>query len=484
MAIEILAARILAPYFGSSLLTWTCVIGVILAALSAGYYLGGMLADKKHSVAQFASIILLAGIFTAAIPLFSAYTKNLFQYGPLAGPLLASLFIFAVPNILLGMVSPYAIKLNTHALARVGSSAGSLYALSTVGSIVGTFATGFYLIPSFGVRAILLATSLLLMLLPLLLLGRRALPAAFASMLAVLLISSLSWAQLSSARSVLYEADSPYYHVRVVQEEGSSTRLLYLDRQLASGKHMGSEIFFSKYMACTQFVFLLRPDAQDVLFIGLGGGMEPAYAYDNYAAASIDVFELDPQLVEVSKTYFGFSEAESLHVLIGDARTALAASSSEYDVIRVDVFNSHDSIPFHLTTTEAVQEMKAHLRPGGFVATNIISAVEGPASDFFRAEYKTYKANFRYVAAIAIAPQMPEEAQNILLIGTDSGELTRGQLAALAGDDAQLMQCADGLLASAPETDDVPVLTDDYAPVEAMLAKLDVLERLNRFEGR
>ncbi|MFA6036324.1 MAG: fused MFS/spermidine synthase [Candidatus Micrarchaeia archaeon] len=473
MVVEVLGSRVLAPYFGSSLITWTSIISVILASLSIGYYLGGKMADRRPALEGFAFTSFLAGAFIALIPLLSRLSEILWTaFGTLWGSLFASLLFFAVPSALLGIVSPYAVRLNTERMEEVGSSAGRLYALSTVGSIVGTLAAGFYLIPNFGVKAILLGTSAVLLLLPVLLLGRRIAPVAIAALAVVLAANIATGGGHEAGNIVLYEADSQYYHVKVVDVPASSSRFLYLDRQLASGMNMSDNGLLFAYTKHTVLAYeLVKPDS--VLFIGMGSGTEAMQLRKNFPDAKIEVAELDPLLTGISKEYFGFQEDEKMEVSTGDARNFVRNGKGKYDIIRIDVFTSQDSIPFHLTTREALGEIKARLRDDGLVVTNIISALEGPGSEFFRAEYSTYKEEFRNVEVLGIQPEKPETPQNIVLLASDGDYLNAGAIRKIGENRPELAAYAGHLVGEEKLAEaGGPVLSDDYAPVESMLAGL------------
>ena len=474
LVVEILGSRILAPYFGSSLLVWTSIIGVILAAMSLGYYVGGRMADQNPKVEQLALVIFLAGAFTLVLPMlspFSMYLPTIF--GITAGSLLASIALFSVPSFLLGIVSPYAVKLNTSSLSNVGSSAGSLYAISTVGSIAGAFTTGFYLIPLFGIKTILLFTSIILFMLPALLLGKKILPFAVSAALLTIFISFIPSTTATENSVTIYEADSAYYHIRVVDSQIDKTRFLFLDRQSAAYVSLSSDQIVFNYINLTIPVYRLKSNAKNILFLGLGGGIEPMYFRSLNKTTNIRIVEIDSALPDVSKDYFGFQTDDRMKVFIEDARTFLMRSEEKYDLIRVDAFNSYDSVPIHLTTTELLQLLKQRLEDNGIVVTHVQSGLEGRGSAFFRSEYKTYKQNFKYVVVISTDPQKPQAFQSIVLIGSDSADVTGEKiLSMVANDDAIRLAVLSGLWKHEIKTDDVPVLSDDYAPVESMLAAM------------
>jgi spermidine synthase len=484
MGLEIVGSRLIAPFFGTSVFVWGGLISIFLAALSLGYYLGGTMADRWPRASMLATLLACAGLAILALtvvarPVLLAFdTWNL---GPRLNPLLASVVLFALPSILMGTTSPFAIKLVTRDLATVGTSAGVLYALSTAGSIFGTIATAFFLIPTLGVKTILylLGVSLLVFAgLLVLALGRApkvALSAA-AVLLAALLASPGAAApiQLPQAR-VLYEKDSAYHQI-VVAEDGLN-RYLRFNRSFQGGMVL-RDPFESPflYTSYTHLGFAFNPAIRRVLVIGLGSGTIPKRFGRDYAEVTVDSVELDPAVVDVAKRFFEVKEDARHRIFVQDGRVYLRRADAKYDLIIMDAYFA-EGIPFHLATREFLEIARDHLNPGGVIAANIIGAIEGSNSRLFRALYKTYAGVFPglYPFAMGYGPRNTTDTRTIMLIATgragDRADEIQARAKKLRADgrvrlplDRYARDYYDGKVA----VDDVPLLTDNYAPVDIL----------------
>ncbi|MCL5039371.1 MAG: fused MFS/spermidine synthase [Firmicutes bacterium] len=494
MSLELLGSRILAPFFGNSIYVWGSLIGIFLAALSLGYFLGGLAADRFPLLEALGWPLLLAGLLTSFVPAFSASLgPSLLEMGlePRSGSLLLSLLLFFLPSVLMGMVSPLAIRLQTSRLTALGSSAGTLYALSTVGSILGTFLTAFYLIPAWGVADLTRSLGFLLVLLSgAAFLARRKWHSLTLS-LVLLLFLSVVWQPWAARNSnvtksdlpvgwkTLYQADSLYHHIRVVESQDS--RYLRFDNSWQSGMYLTDP--YATRFEYTDFFHLalvINPKIEEVLFIGLGGGSAPKKFLKDYPQMKIDVAELDPAVVQVARRYFFLPDDSSrFHVRAQDGRVFLQNSSRQYDLIVLDAYYA-DSIPFHLTTQEFLSELKAHLKPGGLVAANLIGALQGNGSGVFRALYRTFAAVFptRYLFPVLWEKNNdPASLRNIILVAGEGQPLVREVFIRKAADMAKggqikvprLADYAASLYQKPLEVEDVPLLTDDHAPVDNLL---------------
>ncbi len=275
---------------------------------------------------------------------------------------------------------------------------------------------------------------------------------------------------------IVYEADSVYHHIIVAEDD--SARYLRFDRSFQSGMYLNNP-FESPflYAAYAHLGLIFQPQANRVLMIGLGGGSVQKRFRRDYKDMSIDVAELDPAVVDVAKRYFAVQEDERLRITVQDGRLFLRRTQQRYDMIILDAYFA-DSIPFHLATTEFVQLAKSRLAPGGVIVSNIIGAQEGPRSALFRAMYRTFGTEFRglYSFPTAYRPYLdPETLRNIILVASDERGLTGGEIIARARQVAPrvtyplfLKYAADYYALPIP-TSDVPVLTDDYAPVDTLL---------------
>jgi spermidine synthase len=476
LGLEIIGSRVLAPYFGSSIFVWGSLISMFLAGLTIGYYLGGFLADRKPRLLPMAVLILVAGVLVVTLPVVAPPVNRAIagvDFGPRLNPLLATLCLFFLPSVFMGTVSPYAIKLAASSLATIGNTAGLIYAISTAGSIVGALLTAFYLIQLIGVRSILYSLGITLLALAMLLiivhrasrgrLGKQAL----AWSVVTILVSGLP---AVAAVSILYEKDSLYHHIIVTEGDGMRTLLFDRLRQSALDLNDPDRMVFH-YTQYLHLAMAFHEDPQRALFIGLGGGSMPRRFHRDYPSLLIDVAELDPEVVNVAKRYFLFQESDRLKVHVVDGRIFLQKTPQRYDMIFLDAYYA-DAIPFHLTTREFLQELKTKLTPTGIVVSNIIGSVRGADSKLFRAILKTLQTEFAQTYVFPV-----EEVANIIVIATQAKERLAKQEVMRRSrrlEDERKVQFAierfahTYVLEKIP-LDDVPVLTDDYAPVDGLL---------------
>lgn len=485
LALEIVASRVIAPYLGNSIYVWGALIGVFLAALAVGYFLGGAVADRRPLPALFAGLVFAAGSLVFLIPFFAPSlleSIRLSETGPRAGPLAASLALFFLPAIIMGMISPFAVRLAATSTATIGSVAGGLYALSTMGSIAGTLLASFVLLAWLGVTAIvhMLGGVLLLLAIAAWLSTKRADLASAGAVVAGALVVVLLFFPESDAREGLrFERDTVYHKISVNDEAG--VRYLRLDAYWQSGMdlddHRRTVFAYSDYL---HLPLLFRPDARRVLFVGLGGGTAPRRYHEDYRQMRIDVVELDPAVVAVARQYFGVPQDARLRIVAQDGRLFVARTPERYDVVILDAFLI-DTIPFHLATREFFETIRDHLTPGGVLASNIIGALDGPRSGFFRAVYKTLREVFPsvYVFPTDWGQFGSEEAlRNVIVVAaphlapwTPAAVETAARAArAVPGVTVDRFEAAAADLYIEPiYTDDVPTLTDNFAPAELLV---------------
>ncbi len=493
MSLEIVGSRVLAPYFGGSIFVWGSLIGVFLTALSSGYYLGGKVADLLPRAWLLGVFLLLGALLIFLIPLafpFLCQAIATRDFGPRFNPLIATTCLFFLPSLMMGAVSPFAIKLAASSLAELGGVAGTLYAISTIGSVVGTLGTAFYLIPALGTRAILYLLAISLCITAILAFAfhlktlKRPLAACLLFPLILVLNSSSSMALASSAEQVtiLLERDSAYHHIWVYDAKGY--RFLKCDNvwhgQMPSGDIYGEGLAYTNYF---DLGFLFKKDIKKVLFIGLGSGTGPKRFFRNYPEVQIEVAEVDPVIVQIAKQYFGVNESERLKIHVQDGRMFLFRSQQKYDLIVLDAYY-RDNIPFFLATKEFFQLAKEHLTPGGVLVNNVIGTLEGSKNKIFRSIYRTESVVFDrvYVFPVWLDPWLAgsansEQLMNLMLVAVNSAEdfskeQLIGQAQGLQGKavkDPYLVKRASAIHLKEIPTSDVPVLTDDYAPVDALI---------------
>ena len=489
MALEMVASRVLAPQFGSSIFVWGSLISIFLTALSVGNYWGGLLADRSPRLSLLGVLVGVPGLIIWSLPFYApAVTQWIadLDLGPRLGPLVASLILFAVPSIFLGTISPYAIRLEVQSVETVGNTAGRLYALSTAGSIVGTLAASFLLIPSIGVRNVLHGLGIALILLAVATMAvppraggvdqrrgsgtgpkegkmdppdrkdggkrkargkgsqERQLPSArkktalkapafgkdaarrpAAVVGALVVVIALAYASQWSAATegILYEKDG-LYHKIIVRDRGN-IRHLHFDNTYQSAMNLDDprDLVFL-YTRYLHLAKLFAPEAKSALFLGLGGGSIQKSFHDEYPELILDVAELDPDVIQVAKRYFDVEEDRRLSIYAVDGRLFLKKTRREYDIAILDAF-SYESIPFHLTTREFLTELSHRLTPRGVVAANIIGAVSGPRSRLFRSMIRTYQEVFPQVYVFPVGRfdgAGDALVRNIIVVATKSEE--------------------------------------------------------------
>jgi spermidine synthase len=483
LALEIIASRVLAPYFGNSIYVWGSLIGVFLTALSLGYALGGRLADRYPSPSLFAGLVFLGGLLTVPIPLMSGPVLDLVassDLGPQLNPLTGAVMLFVVPSIVMGMISPFAVRLKARAVGTVGQTAGNLYAISTLGSIVGTLVASFVLINYMGVRAIIYVLGFTLMVMAVIgwLAARRRVVAVAGAALVVLLVAGVTMAQPADPSALVYVRDTVYHKI-TVSDEGS-IRYLKLDNywQSALDRSRPRRTVFA-YADYMHLPLIFIPEPKHTLLIGLGGGTVPERYVADYPTVIMDVAEIDPRVVDTAERFFGVRQGGRLKITARDGRLHLRLANAPHDVILTDAYLI-DTIPFHLATREFFELARARLAPGGLVASNIIGALGGPNSELFRAVYKTFREVFKtvYVFPVDFGQYgSVESLRNIIVIATDEPALLPDEIQRRAQAlvdrkavtvDRFLAAAADLYTAPIP-TGDVPVLSDDFAPIDRLI---------------
>jgi len=477
MILEIVGSRIMAPYLGASIVVWTSLIGVILGFLSLGYFWGGKLADQNPNHRIFSFIIFNGAIFVGIIVFIQSIVLEFVQESIdniYFGAVIAALVLFAVPSIILGMVSPYAVRLKMKTVETSGKTVGNLYAVSTIGSIVGTFAAGFLLIPFFGSTRILFFLSISLVLTSMLAYAKSLFKVKIVVTLFLLLsfLISLDLNKLKAEQGFI-DVDTQYNRIWIYQSVDQKTERPILNlvtnpyaRQSAMFLDKDDDLVF-RYTKFYRLAKHFKPDLNHSLLIGGAAYSYPKDYLKRYAKAKIDVVEIDAKLTELAQQYFNLEYDPRLTIYHQDGRIFLNKIKNKYDIIFVDAFTSHLSIPYQLTTQEAIQKMYQVLVDDGIVLINIISAIEGEKGQFLRAEYATYKTVFPQVYLIPVKDSNNGlRVQNIILVGLKSDIKP-----SFTSDDKELNSYLQNLWTNNIELD-MPILTDDYAPVDYYTMKI------------
>ena len=448
LATEIAASRLLAPYFGNSTVVWANVIGLVLASLSLGYWLGGKLADRRPDPRVLGGVVAGAAVLVALTPFVARPFLDLtvegldeVSTGAAIGSFFGVLILFAPPVVLLGMVAPFAIRLGLERIESAGAVAGRLYAVSTIGSLVGTFLSALVAIPLIGTQRTLLASAALL---------------ALAAALAALLV--LPPGAVKAGAGVLHEDESLYQFVQVTERSGA--RRLYLDEGVAvhSVWRPGEVLTGGVWDTFLVLPPLLGRPLEKVAILGNAGGTTARAMGVYYPDAEIDGVELDSAVTKAGRRYLGLGDNPRLTVHTADARPFLRRSAGGYDLIVVDAYRP-PYVPFYLATREFFELVRKRLAPGGIVALNVAS-VPGDTR-LARAIATTLAAELPSVwtwqalrfnqIVIALERPLPKR------------ELVR-RLRAVTGDLAPLTRLAARDLRPGQSSGDP--WTDDHAPVE------------------
>lgn len=392
LGVELSASRLMDPFFGNSLIIWASIIGLMLLYLTAGYFIGGRWADRDPRESTLFQITAWGAFLVGLIPYVSTPVLRWsvagfadYSIGILAGSFLGVLVLFSLPITLLGTVSPFAIRLALQDITKGGHIAGSIYALSTLGSLLGTFLPALYLIPTLGTRLTFFTFAILLLLVSLggLLLTQPRRALIYATMPVILVGLNLLWqtGPIKPTSGLVYETESSYNYIQVTEHDdnlGGSWRFLHLNE--GQGIHSAYNPNFPEHPLVDGVwdYFLITPyfnnppytehQVDSLLLIGSAAGTIPKAFTGIYGPIPIDGVEIDPAIIEVGQEWFDMNEPNlTLHAQ--DGRFFLANTKKTYDVIAVDAYRP-PYIPFHLTTQEFFQEIYDHLNEDGVMAIN------------------------------------------------------------------------------------------------------------------
>ena len=493
LVIELVAGRIMAPYVGVSLYTWTSIIGVVLAGISIGAWIGGTLADRYPRPATLGWLLFLSGVGALTIaPLTDLIGAAQLQTTLMFRILLLTTAIFFVPSMLLGMISPVVVKLTLDNLDRTGNIVGKIYAFSTLGSIIGTFATGFFLISWMGTRNILLTMGAILIgsafLFGGLFLKRKAavISASIIATVAVLVSTIFGYAYKPMLDDkTYYYKESDYFTIKLrkypIKGGTVEGEALILDNLIHSVNDVNDPAFLDyDYIRIYEEVVSWQMNHRlsvDALFIGGGGYTFPRYLEAKYPGARIDVVEIDPEVTRVVHEYLGLPRSTTIRSFNEDGRWFVMNSKDKgrYDFIFGDAFNDL-SIPYHLTTREFAQQMRELLKPDGLLIANLIDSVtEGL---FLPSYIRTLEEVFGKgnVNLFVLAPELRRLGIATCVVVASPKKWDMGDLARVIGARAGKAMTANivpqeslqQILRDRPSV----ILTDDYVPVDNLTAPI------------
>jgi spermidine synthase len=397
MVIELLGTRLIAPFYGASLYVWSSLISVTMIALATGYFVGGRWADRAEK-SGLSLIIALAAFFILVIPWLTRPILLATDFmGLRAGAFFSALALFFPSLTLLGMVGPFAIKLATSQLDGVGTSSGSVYAVSTVGSVIGTLVLGFFLFPWVGSRQILVSLALILFILAIAVAIYEkknfhktiaVLPCvliATASLFLVPKIVGAGHGESNGRFKILSERESLYGYVRVIEEAERDLRFLTADASMIGAASISNGANRLGYQQIVSLIPALQPNIKKALLIGQGAGHMAMTMRDLYGVVT-DTLEIDPAVVEAAGKFFGFKPTGQ--AIVGDARYEIRHLTGPYDLIIHDCFTG-GSEPSHLLTVETLQQLRKLLAPEGILALNFVAFGKGEGQQALASVSKT-----------------------------------------------------------------------------------------------
>jgi spermidine synthase len=481
LAIELVAGRILAPYIGVSLYTWTSVIGIVLAGMSAGNFVGGIVADRSAS-RRLLGLTLISGSIASV---FILVVTDWIVDSTIALSLLPRIVFyttadFFLPSFVLGMVSPIVVRLALAGVERSGHTVGTIYACSTLGSIFGTFLTGFWLISWIGTRAIVLVIAGALFLMGLAIgdfLRSKSGAAALARNAAV--FAAVLW--LGSGYKAPCLVESSYYCIQVLETsstDGHPARALMLDHLIHSyivlDDPKALDYGYEHAYADLTRTAVKSSAPIDSLFVGGGGYAFPRYVEATYPTGRTDVVEIDPAVIAVAHNQLGLPKTSRIRSFNQDARMYLAdpANTATYDFIYGDAFNDL-SVPYHLTTVEFDRLLLKHLKPNGIYLANLIDSLDD--GEFVRAFANSLRAAFPHVYLFARGEALQPFDRNTYVLMASREPLDRERLAQITADEksyAKTTAMPEERLNTYLKSGRALTLTDDFAPVDQLLAAL------------
>ncbi len=475
LIIEILATRILAPYFGNTLYTFSSIISIILLALSLGYYLGGRLSDWKLTPSIFYNIILLSGFSVIGLHILTIKILPDISYklDMLTGPLYASLLLFFIPAFILGLLSPYAIRLlqTTQIEAKQGQNIGNVFFCSTLGSIIGSLSTGFVLIPNFAIDNIIIFVSYSLLIL-------SAIGLCFSNIkntkwLVIILLFIISHYFLTSIflnqkHDVVYHHQGLYENISVIDREvnGKTLRLLLQDKNPNSGMYLDDASMGFDYTKYYELFKLFTPLANRFLSIGGGAYSVPKEIIETYPSIKIDTVEIEPHLFHIAKIYFQLPESQQHNNYIQDGRRFLFETTQTYDVIFSDVYRSFAAIPTHFVTQEFFKLALHRLNQNGVFIANVFGSLKDKA--LILSLQKTMQLTFPQTYMIATVSPNHSGLQNFIFIGHNNHkriDLNKAKHIDFIHSELKLIAKKEFFM-NKEELEQAKLFTDFYAPTE------------------
>ena len=481
LVVEILAIRMLSPYYGNTIYTTSSVIGTVLAALSLGYYIGGLLSDKHPHNRFFYGIILISGFLIILINVLGSVLLPILSVllSISIGPIISSIFLFFIPAFFLGMLSPFAIKLyKKSSLNEIGEHSGKVLFWSTLGSITGSFLSGFVLIPYFGISNIMLGTGILLVTWSLFwfFLSREINNKILIFIVAIiiLLLIFLYFSDKTN-NNIIYSKDGVYEKIVIEDKEwkGHPTRFLYQDKSWSSAMFLDSEEMVFDYTKYYKLYTLFSKKPENILVIGGGAYSIPKALLNELAETNVFVSEIGPEYFELAKKYFNLQDNKRLNSTTEDGRRLLTSNQQKYEAIINDAYYSIFSIPSHLTTKEFFFLAKSRLMENGAFIGNFAGSLDQQQPSFIMSEIRTFKEVFPNSYFFAVQSPDYSTPQNIIFLGINGDKK-------IDFESKEIKYNKDPIIASLPEKNiDInqfnlslyKEITDDFSPIEYLVSR-------------
>ena len=466
MAVELCASRLMAPFFGTSTFVWTNIIGVIMIALSVGYFVGGKLADRKPRLHILLKLLMASSAFLLVLPFvaspFVRWLSTLMRNFNSSfsfiffGSLSVITLLFSPPIVVMGMTSPFLIRIIARS-GHVGDSAGRIFGISTIGSVLGTFLPILVFIPTLGTATTILFFAAVLFVVTAL---------GFANRKAVLLCVAAAVPFLFPVPPMreipgkVYSTESAYQYIEVF-DIGSTRYLVYNDaagfQTVANKRSVFTGLYYDYY---SLLPLLLEAPPKSALIIGMGGGIIANQIYYFYPEIGIDAVEIDPKVIEIARTYFAL--VDTVRVFNQDGRIFVNLGKRKYDIVIIDAYTQQVYIPFHLTTLEFFSEVKRGLTGKGILAMNVSAARDD--SPIIRSITNTLRLVFDHVYQLRI----PNSVDNLVLASDRSIDFAF-PVGAVGKEMKDIAQYSRQFFTESTYDGRYKPLTDDRAPVEHMV---------------
>jgi len=466
MVFEIVGSRVLAPYLGSSSVVWTSIIGVILGFMSLGYWIGGKLADKYPTLNWLASVLVLAAISILVINLgkdFILYIVTKLSISLIAKSLLSSVILFSIPSFLLAFITPFAIRINMGGVKNSGETAGTIYAISTIGSILGTFFSGFIFIAFFGTNQILWMLSIVLFLL--------AANLAFSVLkkhlfwILILLFGNIYF----SVKSQKYiDIDTDYSRIFITENKHNErdAKFISIDGYINSGMYINNpnELIY-KYTEFYDLIGFFSKNWKNAVMFGGAGYSYPKHFQNKFPNKQLDIVEIDPSLTAIAKAYFQFEPKQSTQIFHQDARYFLSNTTNKYDAVLYDVLTSNLTVPFHLTTLETFESISNIMSKEGVLIMNLLGNLNGVGSKFIQSEIKTLKQIFPQVYVFNAMGKDYKGITNNIIVAMKSNKSVKFPSSGYFYDKFLKTKI------NSIDLNEAIILTDNYAPANYLISK-------------